>query len=338
MTNGVEKETSNFTMFNVAEVLRLQLHNSKYCQALREGLKLKEECENKNKNPEDRIYREYVDGDIVQALAQDGPLKWKHMLSFSLFVDGMKLFRTSKTGLTGAYLVNTMLPLKERFKCSNMIVVALIASEVDMSYSEFIDRVVTNIRMSLELKGVHITCPNNSSFIIGGLVTSVILDIKERDQVLCMNGGYYRCPHCYIYGTLFGRSLKFPPTINIKARTNASFRVDATIAEDEYGLPMRGLLGQSSLLKLDYFDPTLMVPIEVMHTFDLGIVPYFMRAWMGKLKLQVLQDAQPDWVLTGDQRETLCTRLSKVQLPHGFTRSFDLHDFESWKADSKFVL
>jgi hypothetical protein len=284
-TNGTEKETPNFTMFDVAEVLQLQLRDPKYCQALHEGLKLKEECENKNKNPEERIYREYSDGDIVQSLAQDGPLKWKHMLSFSLFIDGMKLFRTSKTGLTGAYLVNTILPLTDRFKCSNMIVVALIASDVDMPYNEFIDRVVTNIRVSLELKGVRIECPNNSSFTLGGLVTSVILDIKERDQVLRMNGGYYRCPHCYIYGTLFGKSLKFPPSPGVKARTNTSFRVDATIAEDEYDRPMRGLLGQSSLLKFDHFDPTRMVPIEVMHTFDLGIVPYFMRAWMGKLQL-----------------------------------------------------
>jgi hypothetical protein len=116
-----------------------------------------------------------------------------------------------KTGLTGAYLVNTVLPLRDRFKLSNMIVVALIAFDVDILYDEFINQVVTNIRVALEVKGIQVKYGKNKAFKIGGLVTSVILDIKKCDQVLCMNGGYYHCPHYYTYEKIFGRSLKFPP-------------------------------------------------------------------------------------------------------------------------------
>jgi hypothetical protein len=213
------------------------------------------------------------------------------------------------------------------------------SSDIDMPYIEFIDRVVTNIRTSLELNGILINLCDDKSFKIGGLVTSFILNIKERDKVLCMNAGYYRCPHCYIYGTPFKKCLKFPPSTltDVYARMNTSFRVDVTIAEDEYGRPMRGLCGKSPLLKLDYFDPTRMVPVEVMHTFDLGIVPYYMRAWMGKLAS--LQDGpKPEWVLSTDQQKTLQERIRNVQLPHGFTRKLDLNDFESWKADSMFFL
>jgi hypothetical protein len=40
---------------------------------------------------------------------------------------------------------------------------------------------------------------------LGGLITSVVVDIKERDQVLCMNSGYFRCPYCYHKGATYPR-------------------------------------------------------------------------------------------------------------------------------------
>jgi hypothetical protein len=62
-----------------------------------------------------------------------------------------------------------------------------------------------------------------------------------------------------------------------------------------------------------------MILIEVIHTFDLGIVPYFMRAWTGKLKFSKEQLVQPTWILTQTQQQVLRKRLNNVQLPHGFS-------------------
>ncbi len=192
------------------------------------------------------------------------------------------------------------------------------------------------MRYAFEIKGLTIPV-GQECLKIGGLVTSVVLDIKERDAVLMMNGGYYRCNCCDQHGKSFGSGCpKFPFTQKKSLRTNDTFRLDALLAEDTSGRPMRGIKAKSPILKLYAFDPTQMVPMEVMHTFDLGVVLYLLQAWVGKsrkTKHFIQNQGVQAWSLSQEEKDELQKRIEEVQLPHGFTRKLHLNRFDKWKAD-----
>jgi hypothetical protein len=114
-----------------------------------------------------------------------------------------------------------------------------------------------------------------------------------------------------------------------------SFQLDAMFGSSMK--PMRGVFKETPLLKLHHFDPTAMVPVEVMHTFDLGIIKYFLKLWTGtSKKKQSIAQPQitpviPPWELTSDQKNELERRLNSVRLPHYFSRHLLFNQRDSWK-------
>ncbi len=119
----------DFTIFNIGDVLRLQLCDPVYLRGLRDGLKIRDNYDYKTTNTPITHYEE---GRIFHNLRKNGPLKWDHMFSFAMFVDGVKLSETES--FTVVYLVNTLLPLDERFDQSNIIVLALVSSKLNLTY------------------------------------------------------------------------------------------------------------------------------------------------------------------------------------------------------------
>ena len=92
-------------------------------------------------------------------------------------------------------------------------------------------QVINELRRSLQIEGIDVEC-NGATIKVGGLITSWILDIKERDKVLLMNGGHYRCPHCYDHGVTIPPhpSVCFPyQDEKPKLRSKQSFLLDAAI-------------------------------------------------------------------------------------------------------------
>ncbi len=74
-------------------------------------------------------------------------------------------------------------------------------------------------------------CIDSTTIKVGGLITSLICDIKERDSLLYMNSGYYRCPYCYCTGKTYppDKVVRFPyVNETISLRTKRSFHLDAT--------------------------------------------------------------------------------------------------------------
>jgi hypothetical protein len=104
---------------------------------------------------------------------------------------------------------------------------------------------------------------------------------------------------------------------------------------------MRGVKDFTPLLKLDYFDPTVMVPMEVMHSFDLGIVLYLLRIWTGDSKTSMLEkehSIKPVYVWNTEDKLRLKERIARARLPHGYTQKLNFDEFTSWKADGKLTL
>jgi hypothetical protein len=230
--NGVQFSTHetrsvHFTMYNIDDIIRLQLNDPFYLRDLRAGLKRAEKC-SKHIGVEN-VYEEYDDGNVIQQLRKNGPLKWWHIYSFQAFFDGLRLHKDGKTGLTAVYLVNTLIPLKDRFRSGNVIVLALLSSKCELKYSKFVQIVIDKLRTTLQVEGINVVL-NGREIKLGGIITSLIADIKERDSLLWMNGGYFRCLYCYLKGCVIHghKKVTFPKgTTKIQQRTNLSFRLDA---------------------------------------------------------------------------------------------------------------
>lgn len=337
-STGTRKKNPQFSMFNVADVIKQQLRNPKYLNSLRQGITSRANTvsENCNKKSEEKVYKDYWDGDVVQRMYRETELKWNHILSFTMFIDGMQLFRMSKKGITGVYLVNNLLLKEDRMKPENVIVLCLISSAIDIDYKQFLERVVANFRSAFEINGVTLQVGPKQSIKIGGIITTLVTDIKERDTILLMNAGYYRCNQCYQTGIHENGSVNFPFSEKRELRSRVSFHMDARLSQDGTGNPFRGVKDFSPLLLLEYFDPTVMVPMEVMHTFDLGIVLYLLTIWTGDSKVSVMEKTfgiKPIYVWSSDDKQRLIDRVAKVRLPHGYTRKLDFKDYKSWKAD-----
>lgn len=103
---------------------------------------------------------------------------------------------------------------------------------------------------------------------------------------------------------------------------------------------MRGVKGHSPFLTLDCFDPTIMVPIEVMHTFDLGIIPMLLNAWCdGATKNRKNDDptfTSKRWYLSASQYQELVRRVNAVRVPHTITRKPKLETRDDWKAEGMY--
>ncbi len=92
---------------------------------------------------------------------------------------------------------------------------------------------------------------------------------------------------------------------------------------------LRGVKGRSPLLDLDFFDPVTMTPVEVMHTFDLGVIKLFLKLWTSTTPTIT------QWQLTEEQKLLLQARLDSIQVPHLITRKPRLQNKDDWKAAGK---
>jgi hypothetical protein len=99
---------------------------------------------------------------------------------------------------------------------------------------------------------------------------------------------------------------------------------------------MRGVKGYSAFLDLDEFDPVMMTPVEVMHTFDLGVIKYFLQLWTGTKHKKLVRDKP--WILQKIDIELLKDRINSVRLPHYSTRRPKFQDRDKWKADGMYPL
>lgn len=98
---------------------------------------------------------------------------------------------------------------------------------------------------------------------------------------------------------------------------------------------MRGVKGRSSLLDLDEFDPVTMTLVEVMHTFDLGIIKYFLQLWTCQKKKVPTNEIEKPWVLNSQQLHEW--RIDSIRVPHHITRKPKFDNRDGWKADGMFL-
>lgn len=332
----VSASTSDFTMFDVRDIIKLQLNDPIFLNDLKNGIKRTEAEMNTSEN--DRVYEQLEDGDVIRKLRKNGPLKWWNIYSFQVFFDGVRLFKSGNTKMVAVYLVNTLIPYEQRFRPGNVIVLAIISSKCKIKYGEFVETVVKKFKQDMQLNGADLSL-NSMNIKIGGLITNLVCDIKERECLLQMNGGFYRCLYCYTKGTTGDHKHVTFPVNNetIKKRTNASFRLDSRfgkkfpiiltfIGDDDK--PMRGLKGRSALLDLDEFDPVKMTPVEVMHTFDMGIIKYFLGMWT----TTCVKYKDTGYKLDKASITEIERRVDAIRLPHYISRRPKFADRDSWKA------
>lgn len=90
---------------------------------------------------------------------------------------------------------------------------------------------ITEVQSALQINGIRVVL-NSEEICVGELITSVVLDIKERDACLMMNAGRFRCPCCYHYGCTYppNSSVYFPfKSQEMPLQTKDSLELDTII-------------------------------------------------------------------------------------------------------------
>jgi hypothetical protein len=103
---------------------------------------------------------------------------------------------------------------------------------------------------------------------------------------------------------------------------------------------MRGIYGRTSLFDLPFFDVTTMIPVEIMHTLDGGVIEYFLRLWTRKGGPRAPEEYEARvkagrWTLSNEQIDELTRRIRNVRLPNWFTDKPDLCFLDRWKSNRK---
>jgi hypothetical protein len=223
----INRSPLQYTIYNIADVIKLQLQDFTFLRLLRNGWQ---------QQRNNAYLQHYDDGMVCQQLKQHGLLRYSHIMSYQLFIDGVSLFKNGAEGVTAVYMVNTDLREEDRFNASNIILVGLMSTKCknEMEYSEFLQKIVIELNRSLAEEGIEVET-QDGVVTIGGIITSIILDTKERDEVLLQKmNGYWSCPFCYVKGTTYDGSSNVSYNINladIQLRDKLSFSFDATFGK-----------------------------------------------------------------------------------------------------------
>jgi hypothetical protein len=344
-TNGGE-----YYIYDTREAMRMKHYNSKYLRALLKGI---EERAARQKDIEAGWIADYEDGAFCTELRKSGEfLSFHQNRSRQIFFDGISPFKHSEESVTVCYSVDTGLHITERFKIENVIIVGLLSKKNGAPYREFIKACVDE--MNLLCDGFEITDKNDNNITCNSIVTSVVVDTKERELILEQKqGGYFSCNSCYKMGESYGGTVCFPG-LDVDLRTYVSFRYDAMVANSERDKSInnstyvrqafRGMKGSTVLLNLFKFDPTKQCPTDKLHVVDSGVVKYFIELWLGNgpqfVPLESRNTNMP-WRLPEHVIQEINLDLMKLRLPHALQRRFKtFDDLSNWKGDdfSNFLL
>ena len=101
-----------------------------------------------------------------------------------MFVDGVSPFKNSKLQLVPVFLTNLQIPLEDRFKLSNMILVALLSSKnTEIDYPFFLDELVKELNPHLEHFKITL---GETEFDCEADVLNLVMDISEKEKALLL--------------------------------------------------------------------------------------------------------------------------------------------------------
>jgi hypothetical protein len=67
-----------------------------------------------------------------------------------VFVDGVSIFKNSSESIIPVFLINTNILFKYRFELTNIILIGLISTKIEISYLDYISEIVKALNNALQ--------------------------------------------------------------------------------------------------------------------------------------------------------------------------------------------
>ena len=277
-------------------------------------------CVNSRRNID--TYGTIQSGRIYNDFMQDGDL------SLTLFVDGVKAFRSSSKTFHPAMLSLNELSssLKRQF-----LIVAAVYFGSSKPNSEFMIETIKDDLNELSEKGIDWTHPDTSQINNTKIRTLfAVFDSQEKYSFLNIlsPSGHKSCPKCYIESKYSEENscMYFPFQDQFIPRSTDHYDHIVDFLGQNVLSDVNGIKGSSPLRLITDFDWIEGVTIDLMHALDLGIV-----ARLAKILFK--SQSSKTYYSDGITRSQIDTQLKKIKISNNFPRTIRaLTDMENFKA------
>jgi len=173
-------------LFDFSKKLQEKFNSKKYRQLLVLGKQ--KIAENLRTESFKKVLTDINDGIMMRQLNK-GYLAFHHHFPFQIFIDGVSPFTGSSTEEIPIYVVNLQIPFEERYKLENLILAAILNKKGHVDHKLFFQKFVERMNSSLEKLQVNLA---GRVFNCEGIVTSIILDTKEKENVFNFTNGLHQ--------------------------------------------------------------------------------------------------------------------------------------------------
>jgi hypothetical protein len=281
--------------------------------------------------PDSQIISDIKSGLEYRKLKQPGAfLDNPNNISFSLFTDGVPLFKSSSVSLWPVYLLVNELPPTERFLCKNMILWGIWQGNGKPRMVSFLKPLVEDLN-KLYHQGFEFIF-NKQIILSKAILLIVTMDLQARAFMLQMthHNGEYGCLYCHQKGVSVpsgaGHCRSYQYEDNLDMRTDESVRNHSKEARSSHKRVM-GFYGETVFLYLSCFSLVNNVVVDYMHGALLGVVKKFMELWFDP------KFSQHSWFI-GTHTKVIDRHLQSIKPPYFIHRRprAITKTYHHWKA------
>ncbi|XP_043484007.1 uncharacterized protein LOC122512314 [Leptopilina heterotoma] len=318
---GPGKDKDNLGTF-ILPLLVPQLHDFFKLPNIAASLRYKYERVKINHDNKEDIY----DGERYVKLSQEGRfLNNPYNYSFTLWVDGVSLAKSSNASVTPILLQINELPPHARNK--HVLLAGIYVGKKKPNVTSLLLPIVKQLR-HLEEEGIkwHPEGPDGPE--VESKFTTLIFTAdavaKAEGLRMCPHNSYYGCPKCYIQGFWDNTKIIFPNEEIILRKHNEILQCMEIVFQDKE--PFLGVRGCNAFASLRHFDLAEGPIHDDVHGYFLGCAK--------QITTHILEDVGKEWYI-GQKKimKKIDKKLKKIQLPSRVCRQArSICTFHKWKA------
>ncbi|KAK3916166.1 Halomucin [Frankliniella fusca] len=259
------------------------------------------------------------DGHIYSELVQEGFLANPCNISFTMYFDGVSLFKSAKFSIWPLFLSINELKYKERTERGNIIIAGLWFGETKPNPNLFLKPIWDKMQV-LQSQGIQCKLPNGQFITVKGRVVAAVGDLpaKALFMRLIQFKGLFSCFNCMSSGARFGVGPRnsvqvFPYSRNLRLRSCVEmldFADQAVIARQTD--PNAAIYGVKGPTLLSAFLPDLVrsMGIDDLHGIFSGLMKALLEFWF---------QGEGDFSIS-DLVDLVDERLSNIRPPFHYQR------------------
>ncbi|XP_034944122.1 uncharacterized protein [Chelonus insularis] len=296
-------------------------------QQLLENTEIQKFFESERNRQNRGVLEDIYDGHVYRKFSADNqPLANRYNLSYTFNSDGCQMSKSSRLAVWPIYAMIHQLPPKLRAK--HIIMTGLWVSNVEPNMNLFFKPFV-NEANSLSSEGIQWKLGKrqitSKIFPLNGCFDSVarckILNMKQYN-------GYFGCTFCEQKGDYLN-GIRYPISTTVpEDRTDRSIKIamNEIISNPQAPSEIKGVLGPSILMNLEYFDLVDGMVPDYMHSILLGVVKQYTEIILTTVNAEFYVGS-PTNLLRINQR------LLSIKHPSCITRApRSLQERNIWKA------